>query len=214
MQELEQQSFAADVLQEITSKAEQTEDPFGAVLDSDGSLRIRRATQRIELPADSEALRRRVHVLGFSWDLARLKSLEVAWLQTQPWIWDEHLNFILGGRVHGLRIRGGRDLRPRWRTALGYEYVARKEAIRQVLYNGADFVVSQRTAQTHSELRDVQWGRTLHTSTQTKRPRRRPPRAAPSSEFATTPAVARPPASPQRARRPRLPWALPAAHGC
>ena len=109
------------------------------------------------LPADSEALRRRVGLLGISYSIARAKHPTRAWLATAlPEVWTAHLDYVLGEQVYGFRIRAGDgDLRPVWSTAVSYELQIRKEAVRAILYDGLDFKAAMAAARKSTELRET-----------------------------------------------------------
>ena len=156
LQEVEQGDMKAESLQDIVNREEQSEDPIGAVFDKDGALRIKKGLQRVALPSDSEALRRRVKLLGISYTVARAKHPTRAWLATAlPDVWSDHLDYVLGEQVYGFRVPcAGRELRPDWAVVIAYELQIRKEALRQVLYEGSDFQVAMAAARKSTELRE------------------------------------------------------------
>ena len=66
MQELEQGVLKAESLQEMLCKEEYEDQPEAAVWTKEGTLEIKRASQKVPLSTDSEALRKRVRLLGMT----------------------------------------------------------------------------------------------------------------------------------------------------
>lgn len=157
LQEVEMCSLVAEPLSEVTSRTESTDDPLSAVLDRDGSLRLRKGSSRVPLPVDSESLRRRLGVLAVSYVVARERNPTTAWLTSATHeAWREHVEYVLGEKVYGLRIPGMDTMTgPEWSTVLSYEHALRKEAVRKILYEGTGFREAMRAARTSTELREL-----------------------------------------------------------
>jgi hypothetical protein len=145
----------ADSLQDVSSKDEMSDDPQEAVWFQ-GALKIRRSMTKVSLPSDSESLRRRVRILGVTFDLAKAKNPSRAWLRTcSKEVWADHLDYILGDTVFGFDIKAaGRSIRPPWDLILSYEQEIRKEAIRLVLYEGSDLASAMHAARHGTEHRE------------------------------------------------------------
>ena len=157
LQEIEQCNLMAEPLSEVTSRAEGNDDPLSAVFDRDGSLRLRKGSAKVPLPADSEALRRRLHVLAVSYVIVKDKNPTCAWLLTATHeAWREHVEYVLGEKVYGLRVPGlDGQTGPEWSIVLSYEHALRKEAVRGILYEGLHFQQSMKKARANTELREL-----------------------------------------------------------
>ena len=83
LQEVEQGNPTAEPL---------SADAVNIVLDADGTFKMRRSTQKVPLPNDSEELRRRVRFLGHTFTIAKLQNPNRPWLATASSdVWFEHL---------------------------------------------------------------------------------------------------------------------------
>ena len=156
LQEVELGDLRAENLQDVVSRAEQTNDPAGAILQKDGTLRMRKGLERVPLPADSEALRQRVMVLAASYEVARTRNPSKTWLKRlQAADWFEHLAYVLGPRVYGLKVTGGSGRSPAWATVLTYEQELRTEALRLVVHEGFELKTALVAARKDTELREM-----------------------------------------------------------
>ena len=155
LQEVDQGDLRAESLQDVSSRDDMRDDPQEAVWFH-GAFKVKRSLTKIALPSDSEALRRRVKLLGMTFTLARIKNPSRAWLATAvPGIWLGHLDYVLGDTVYGFSIKvRGQDLRPPWEVVLSYEHEIRKEATRGVLYDGLDLATALNMVQKNTEHRE------------------------------------------------------------
>ena len=102
LQEVEKGNPTAEPLSDVASSAEVSADAGNIVLDADGTFKMRRSTQKVPLPNDSEELRRRVRLLGHTFTIAKLQNPNRPWLATaSSEVWLEHLDYVLGPRVWG-----------------------------------------------------------------------------------------------------------------
>jgi len=136
--EIEQGDLKAESLRDVPSRDEMIEDPVGASLDRDGTLRLRKGHQQVPLPQNSEDLRRRIAILGITYTLARYKHGHRTWLQgAAPAIWTTHVEWILGEDIAGFRVTvAGQAHCPAWSQVLHFEHEVRKEATRLMAYEG------------------------------------------------------------------------------
>jgi hypothetical protein len=155
-EEIDEGSLRAEPLTEIVSTEEAQEDPFGAILDKDGAIRLKRAAKKVDLPPDSEQLRIRLKILSTSFMLARYQHSTRPWLQTcTPGIWLEHVDYVLGPEVYGYSIAiEGVKVSPSWSVVLAYEFQLRKKAVREVMYNGMDIARALEIARKCSETKE------------------------------------------------------------
>lgn len=155
LQEVEQGDMRAESLVDVASRDEMKEDPTEAVWFQ-GALKVKRSLTKVPLPADAEALRRRIELLGMTYTVAKMRNPMRAWLGTAgPEIWATHIRHILGDTVYGLRIKSrGHEMKPDWEIVLSYEHEIRKDAMRAVLYDGLDLAAALARARKDMELRE------------------------------------------------------------
>jgi hypothetical protein len=148
---------AAESLQEVPNTLETVGDAGGIVLDLDGSFKLKRGSHKVVLPVDSEALRRRVRLLGVSYALAKIQNPTRAWLATASQdVWLDHLDYVLGPRVWGLKFSAaGMEFTLAWSIVLEYEWSLRREAIKSVVYDGANLKDAMIAARRCTELRET-----------------------------------------------------------
>ena len=138
LQEVEQGHPTAEPLSDVASSAEASADAENIVVEADGTFKMRRLTQKVPLPNDSEELRRRVRFLWHTFTIAKLQNPNRPWLATaSSEVWLEHLDYVLRSRVWGLNLGGeGRRRSPPWQVVLSYELALRREALRLVTFEG------------------------------------------------------------------------------
>ena len=119
----------------------------GAVIDTAGVVRIRRGRSEVAMPADTEALRRKLRCWGFAY--AKLRHPGRDWLKSvSVEIISEYCDYLLGEHVRGLEARDQHDTivaRPVWTLVLSYEFQIRTEMAKHI-GNGADFDSALRQA--------------------------------------------------------------------
>ena len=157
LQEVEQGNPTAEPLSDVASSAEVSADAGNTVLDADSTFKMRRSTQKVPLPNDSEELRRRVRLHGHTFTIAKLQNPNRPWLATaSSEVWLEHSDYVLGPRVWGLNLGGeGRRRPPPWQLVLSYEFALRREALRLVTFEGKNLRDAMFEARHCTELRDV-----------------------------------------------------------
>ena len=157
MQEVEQGNSTAESLQDVPNLLETVADTGGVILDLDGTFKVKRGSHRVPLPADSEALRRRVRLLGVSYALSKIQNPTRVWLSTATQeVWLDHLDYVLGPRVSGMKVAAvGREIAPSWAVVLDYEWALRRNAIKMVVYEGKDFKEAMVAARRCTELRET-----------------------------------------------------------
>jgi hypothetical protein len=108
------------------------------------------------LPTDPESFRRRIKLLGATYVMALMKNPGNPWLRTStPEVWQEHVEYILGERVYGLRMAdASSDIKPDWSTVLTYEHELRKESVRLIQYEGLDLAAAFTAARRDMEVRE------------------------------------------------------------
>jgi hypothetical protein len=156
LQQIEQGDLRADSLTETASKDECLEDPTDAVWFQ-GAMKIKKPMVKVPLPASTEELRKRVKLLGITFDIAKMKNPSRAWLLTAtPGIWSAHIDHVLGDTVYGLKMKGPNtiELKVDWQTVLSYEFELRREATRLIQYDGLDLAAAMLTARRDTELRE------------------------------------------------------------
>ena len=152
LQEVEQGNPTAEILSDVASSAEVSADAGNIVLDADGTFKMRRSTQKVPLPNDSEELRRRVRLLGHTFTIAKLQNPNRPWLATaSSEVWLKHLDYVLCPRVWVWNLGGeGRHRSPLWQVVLS---VARRCVF--VTFEGKNLRDAMFEARRCTELRDV-----------------------------------------------------------
>ena len=156
-EEIEEGSIRAEPLTEVVNLEEAQEDPFGAVLDKDGAIRLKKAAKKVAMPSDSEELRARMKLLSVSYQLARYQHSTRPWLQTcTPQVWMDHVDFVLGTQCYGYVLEvAGHRITPTWNTVLGYEHQIRKKAINDIMYRQLDLRQALEAARRCAETREL-----------------------------------------------------------
>ena len=154
--EIDQGDLKAESLQDVASKDEQADDPQDAVWYQ-GAFKVKRSLTRVTLPRNTEELRSRVALLGITYVVARLKHPGHAWLATAtPDVFRMHTEYILGKRVHGLRIKvGGEERTPPWTLVLSYEHEVRKAAVEKISYERLDLAAALKAVYADVEHRQL-----------------------------------------------------------
>ena len=136
LDEVSEGMFEAEALSRIATVTNSEEDTFGAALDKDGAIRIRKQVKTLPLPADPEQLRGRLRTLGLSYCIAALKHINCRGLAgMKVGVFLDHADYILGADVHGMKI-GATDRSVPWTVTLTYEHEVRKLAAKLVNYSG------------------------------------------------------------------------------
>ena len=156
LQEIEDNNPQPESLQDVPSAAECSADKGELALNPDGTFRLKQRTKQVQMLSDSEELRRRVRILGTSYEIGKLKNPTREWLASQSKeMWWEHLDFVLGPKVYGLRMGSeSSGFRPPWQAVLNFEFALRKAALWLVGYDGHDLVASFVKARNDTELRE------------------------------------------------------------
>jgi hypothetical protein len=122
----------ADPLEEVLSKEEASSDTVGPLLSGTWLDRkpLTKPIKKVPLPADTEALRRRIFLLQASYTLARANRPSCPWLATAAAeVWEYHLKYILGPDVLGFALlHTGATIRSEWKVLLIYEHKIRAHA--------------------------------------------------------------------------------------
>ena len=155
LHEIEHHELKAESLDMVVSADDEGDETWTTTFDKDGSLRMKKGTRKVPLPADSEALRRRIGVLGVSFTVARQRHPQRPWLSTAAAdIWDAHLNYLLGEEVYGFRVEvNGVKHGPAWTTILEYELQMRKAAVKLITFDGLDIAAALKKVRKDQELR-------------------------------------------------------------
>ena len=148
----------------------------GAIIDTSGVVRIRRGRSEVTMPADSEALRRKLRCWGFAFAYAKLRHPGRVWLKTvSVEIISEYCDYLLGEQVRGLEAKDQHDAvvaRPIWALILSYEFQIRKEMAKLILED-EDFAAALRRAWRDPELRERHFITPLAVSAISSAPRAR-----------------------------------------
>ena len=142
LEEVDEGECRAEALSEVVSKEEESETPFAAAVNRDGTIKVRKAVKTVSLPGTSERLRLRIRILGITYQLARYKHASRPWLATATKdLWYQHSDFLLGDEVAGMQIQSGdktSSYTPPFAIVLEFEHQLRKAMCRKIMYEGRD----------------------------------------------------------------------------
>eukprot|EP00971_Amphidinium_carterae_P326757 6457753-Amphidinium_carterae.1 len=129
-EEIEENAVEAEPLSSVVPVSDAPSDQLDAIVDSTGTLRVKRNAHKLPLPGNSEQLRTRLRTLALSFQVARARHPSRTWLETtSEQVWRAHADFVLGDRVFGFEHEySGMHFRPEWTTVLRYEHEIRKLA--------------------------------------------------------------------------------------
>ena len=149
LQEVEQHNLQAEPLSEVPSSAEAKGDSNN--LDwVGGQLVVKKLSNNVALPVDSEGLRRRIMLLGASFSIPKMRFPTKTWLETASAdVWSHHCDYILGERVAYFGVTfGGRKHLVDWGIVVGYELM------HSIVYQNLDLEAALESARANTELRE------------------------------------------------------------
>jgi hypothetical protein len=157
LEELEQGEIVAEALSDVICVEEAIDEVAGAMLDKDGALRMVKTTKKVPLPASSEELRNRIKILGVSFQLAAYKHFSRKWLtQMKPSIWQDHLDYILGSEIYGLKVQVmNRVIEAPWLDVLHFEHQLRKSACRKMMFENYTMADSMEAVRRDSATKEM-----------------------------------------------------------
>ena len=137
IEEVEQHTPVAAPLDEILSMEDNDDYQLGLALDPTGAFRVVRKKMKVPLPKNSEELRMRLRVEGYTWMSLATKFPTRAWLAGQEKVtWERYIDYVLGPTVATLPLtvnRGGVLIptggHPSFCLVLAYEYELRKKGV-------------------------------------------------------------------------------------
>ena len=138
--DLQSGDFRAEMLTTVLQRDQEDPDLLTTTFDATGKMVIKRGNGSIAEPANPEALRKRIKLLGYTLIMLGLRHTNVSVLQgLTPQLFEEFLSYILGEHVYGLVGKSSEGFTvsaPSWNQILVYEHNIRKKAFdRMQLYN-------------------------------------------------------------------------------
>lgn len=122
-------------LKEVISADDHDEDPVSLQFGKDGVVRLRRGVRESKLPETTEALRRRIRLMGVAYCFLRLRHPAAPRLATcEPHLWEVYADFLLGSEVSGLTARDADDrvvARPSLSDVISFDFQVRKAAFKK-----------------------------------------------------------------------------------
>ena len=158
LQEVEQRVLHAEPLDEVASKAEcKDEEEDHPVADRRGIVRLRRKVVNVPAPRNSEEVRRRIRLLAATFEVAKMRNPNKAFLQDLTAdTWEQHVRYFLGEKVANFRFPTQLGEKgPSWGTILAYELKVRKEAVSMVTYDGITLAAALEKALKDTEIREA-----------------------------------------------------------
>ena len=96
---MEQGVLHAQHLKEVASKAECKDEEDHPVADRRGIVRLRRKVVKVPAPRSSEEVRRRIRLLAATFEVAKMRNPNKAFLQDLTAdTWEQHVRYFLGKR--------------------------------------------------------------------------------------------------------------------
>ena len=157
--ELEDGELVPERLCEIDTKDEARGEtlPY-AQIAADGTLKFRKSGHFVgSEPANSEEYGRKFRVFALLWEMLRLQyptKPQLKYISTDTW--DDHVDYILGETVVGVKIRlpgSTMAYSPTWAIVMEYDFQVRKEVYRLVNGTGCSIVEALPVARKDSEIR-------------------------------------------------------------
>ena len=130
--ELESGDFRAEPLTVVLSRDEDQTDCFTSFWDSAGQLQLKKGGTTVAEPHNSEALRRRIKLMGVSLMWLGIRHTNRGYLQgISPQLFEDYLSYLLGDfvwQLTGKAADGSTVMTPAWSQLLVYEFSIRKQA--------------------------------------------------------------------------------------
>jgi hypothetical protein len=149
LDEIERGELRAEQLTEVLSREDDDPDSLRAVWSAGGELKAVKVGAKVSLPADTEALRKRLALLGVAWIFLGNHQSNRGYLKGMtPQLFQEYASYLLGEYVLGmLAIDGGNAAvsSPSWSILIAYEHAVRVRAVLHVR-KGMTFVAALRMA--------------------------------------------------------------------
>ena len=140
--DLEGGDWRAEPLTSVLSRDEDQTEGFISFWDASGQLQLKRGGTSVPEPGNSEALRKRLKLMGVGLMWLGLKHTNRPQLQgITPQDIEDYLSYLLGEHVWQLAGRsaeGSTVALPSWNQLLTYEYAIRKKTYHDML-NGCTF---------------------------------------------------------------------------
>ncbi|CAK8991364.1 unnamed protein product [Durusdinium trenchii] len=148
--EVESGEYRAEELTEVVSKEEIEPDGVVPIWDSKGRLAMRKASTKVQEPANAEELRRRLTIWKNAMVMISLKhsnrhELQGAWEETV----EQYKDYLLGDYVYGLSAKdaeGQTFAAPPWKLVIAYERAIRKQAVKLTNTEGKPLTVALKMA--------------------------------------------------------------------
>jgi hypothetical protein len=149
LDEIERSELRAEPLSEVLSREEDDPDSLRTVWSTWGELKAVKVGAKVSLPADTEALRKRLALLGTAWMFLGSHQSNRGYLKgLTPQLFQEYASYLLGEFVMGLisqDSRGATVSAPSWDLLISYEHAIRVRAVLHVR-KGITFVAALRMA--------------------------------------------------------------------
>ena len=173
MDRVEKDDLKAELLTEVLSIRDDTEEVMAPVWGKDGTLRAMKVATKLALPQNPEQLRRRVNVLGAAWAFVASAHGGRPYLKDfDLHVFTEYADHLLGEFVLGL-LTGGEGVAASaadWEVLLTFEHEVRRDMIHRMM-NGKTLSAALREAWADPVVKDRYLVTPLQSRTISKRPR-------------------------------------------
>ena len=143
--QVEHGEWRALLLVQFLSREDSEVEPFGAIIDKTGSVKIKKGFAETSEPKSPEELRARLKIVAHTYIMAAMKYPQKAILQAvQPHHFQRYADYLMGDQVMGLKSRdpdGAVVSSPPFSYVLAYDHQMRKEMVKQ-MNEGEDLVAA------------------------------------------------------------------------
>jgi hypothetical protein len=140
LEDIESGEWRAEPLSEVVSKDELEPDVLTPVWDPTGKLTVKKQSSSVQLPANPEELRKRIHILGTALIMLGMRHTNRPELQNlNPGDFHKYLDYILGEHCYNMVAKSAEGYKvaaPPWALILSYEHAIRKKTA-QILNDGS-----------------------------------------------------------------------------
>ena len=148
--DLESGDMRAETLTSILNRDEDSVEGFQSFWDLSGNLQLKRSNCTVAEPANPEALRKRIKLMGTGIMMIALRNTNRPAIQNcTPQDWEDYLQYLLGDYVWNLvgkNADGSTVACPSWNQLLVYELAIRKKMYNDMTSHGLPLRTSLRNA--------------------------------------------------------------------
>ena len=173
LEKVEKSDWRAERLTEVVADKEDNKDGMMPVFDVTGVFKSLKTKSTVPMPANSEELRSRLHIMAASWVMVAAQQTHNPTIRdVTPTVFSQYADYLLGERVWKLAARGpdgGEVSGPSWALLLAYEFEIRSHAANLMSEDGLSLVEALKKSMEDTTVRDLYFLTPLKMSLGTKR---------------------------------------------